>query len=170
MPRYRRYFSPEDWVFITMVTAERRPWLQDAQAKQDLLWVFRSVKRHHGYRHIAHVILDDHLHWMLIAEGRAGVSRLVSSVKLGVLHRRRRIGQPWRDLWQPRFYDHILRNEVDFRRHLDYIHYNPVKHGYVASPAEYPWSSFPSWVRRGVYDYHWGEHEPASTTTINYES
>lgn len=169
MPKYRRYFSHGDWVFITLVTANRHPWLKEAKAKRALLETFQSVKSHLDYRHLAHVVLDDHLHWMLIADGSASVSRLVSSVKLGVIQRRRVAGLEWRGLWQPRFFDHILRDEEDLRRHLDYIHFNPVKHGYVSDPQNYPWSSFHAWLERGHYQPGWGRLEPVSASGLDYE-
>lgn len=169
MPRYRRYFAPEDWVFVTLVTADRQPWLREPASKRMVLETFRTVKRHHGYRHLAHVVLDDHLHWMLIAEGSAGVASLVSSVKLGLLQRRRNAGLDWKRLWQPRFHDHILRDEDDLRRHLDYIHFNPVKHGYVSAARDYPWSSFHAWVARGHYDPCWGNTEPPAAASLDYE-
>lgn len=169
MPRYRRYFAPDDWVFVTIATAGRRPWLGDAQAKRMLMDTFRAVKRCHAYRHLAHVVLDDHLQWILIADGFPGVSGLVSSVKLGLIQRRRAAGLDWRRLWQPRFHDHILRDENDLRRHLDYIHFNPVKHGYVSAARDYPWSSFHAWLRRGHYDEDWGQTEPATAAALDYE-
>ena len=56
-----------------------------------------------------------------------------------------------RTIWQPRFWDHLIRNEADFGRHLDYLHYNPVKHGFAAIPGDWPHSTFLRYVRRGVY-------------------
>jgi len=169
MPRYRRYFSPEDWVFVTLVTADRRPWLRGARSKRMLMETFHAVKRHHGYRHLAHVVLDDHLHWILIAPASGSVARVVSSLKLSLIRRRRDAGLSWRWLWQPRYYDHILRDERDVKCHLDYIHYNPVKHGYADAPRLYPWSSFQAWVQRGHYDQSWGETEPTTAAGLNYE-
>ncbi|MGY6554384.1 MAG: REP-associated tyrosine transposase [Wenzhouxiangella sp.] len=169
MPRYRRHFSFGNWVFLTLVTANRQPWLRDEVAKRMLMESFQSTKTHFGYRHLAHVVLDDHLHWMLIADGAASVSNLVSSLKLGVIQRRRTSGLGWKGLWQPRFYDHILRDEDDLRRHLDYVHFNPVKHGYVTDPRVYPWSSFHAWLRRGYYEPGWGQAEPTTTGGLDYE-
>ncbi len=60
-----------------------------------------------------------------------------------------------RGFWQRRFWEHVIRDESDFERHLDYIHYNPVKHEYVASPADWSYSSFHQWVERGVYAANW---------------
>jgi putative transposase len=61
-----------------------------------------------------------------------------------------------RGVWQPSFWEHMIRDEVDFERHFDYIHYNPVKHGHVACAKDWPYSSFHRWVRESVYDRNWG--------------
>jgi len=61
-----------------------------------------------------------------------------------------------RAVWQRRFFEHVIRDEDDWRRHIDYIHYNPVKHGLVDRPADWPWSSFQRAVDRGWYDAGWG--------------
>lgn len=66
------------------------------------------------------------------------------------------------NFWQMRFWDHIIRDEVDLQRHLDYIHYNPVKHGWVAKPEDWPHSSFLAWKERGAYTDGWGWSEPQS--------
>jgi len=58
-------------------------------------------------------------------------------------------------VWQWRFWDHIIRDQRDFNKHLDYIHYNPVKHGLVSSPLEYPHSSFAQYVDEGFYRPDW---------------
>jgi putative transposase len=59
-------------------------------------------------------------------------------------------------VWQHRYWEHLLRDESDFARHVDYIHYNPVKHGLVPSPLEWPYSSFRRYVDAGVYAADWG--------------
>ncbi|HEC17956.1 MAG TPA: transposase, partial [Gammaproteobacteria bacterium] len=63
------------------------------------------------------------------------------------------------DLWQRRYWEHTIRDENDMRRHIDYIHYNPVKHGHVASVAEWPFSSFHRFVKAGVYPLDWSAGE-----------
>ena len=60
-----------------------------------------------------------------------------------------------RGYWQPRFWEHTIRDENDFGRHLDYIHYNPVKHELARCAHAWPFSSFHRWVERGVYDAEW---------------
>ena len=64
-----------------------------------------------------------------------------------------------RAVWQRRYWEHTIRDEGDFRAHLDYIHINPVKHGLVASPRDWPHSTFQQWVDRGAYDPWWGADE-----------
>jgi putative transposase len=60
-----------------------------------------------------------------------------------------------RGIWQRRFWEHLIRDELDFRRHVDYIHWNPVKHGWSQRVADWPHPSFHSYVRRGVYAVDW---------------
>jgi len=58
--------------------------------------------------------------------------------------------------WQKRFWEHRIRDERDHENHLNYIHFNPVKHGYVASPKDWPWTTFHSFVKNGIYQAYWG--------------
>ena len=74
-----------------------------------------------------------------------------------------------RTLWQPRFWEHCLKDEEDLQRHLDYIHYNPVKHGLAATPREWPHSSFARFAARGWYPEQWGAAEPASIRHMDCE-
>ena len=128
-----------------------------------------GTKRRHPFRHLAHVVLDDHLHWLLVADDGTQIPSIVSCLKRvhDVLPHHRNL--PWKNLWQPRYYDHILRDDRDLFRHLDYIHYNPVKHGYVAMARQYRWSSFHAWVERGQYPQNWGTSEPPHISGMNPE-
>lgn len=58
-------------------------------------------------------------------------------------------------IWQRRFWEHTILDEDDFEAHLDYIHYNPIKHGLVELAADWKWSSFHKYVHEGLYDIHW---------------
>jgi putative transposase len=62
-----------------------------------------------------------------------------------------------RGLWQRRFWEHLIRDETDYRQHVDYIHWNPVKHGYVKCVKEWPYSSFHRYVAHGIYPENWGD-------------
>ena len=66
-------------------------------------------------------------------------------------------------LWQPRFWEHLIRDKADFAVHMDYTHYNPVKHGYVRRVIDWPYSSFHRCVRQGIYAADWGDDEPRGT-------
>ena len=61
-----------------------------------------------------------------------------------------------KQLWQRRFWEHLIRDDADFSRHCDYIHYNPVKHGLCDAPEEWPYSSFHRFVAQGIYEKGWG--------------
>jgi putative transposase len=68
-----------------------------------------------------------------------------------------------RAIWQRRFWDHLIRDQTDFHAHLDYVHFNPVKHGHVQQVADWPYSTFHRFVAQGVYPADWAgvaEHLP----------
>jgi putative transposase len=67
-----------------------------------------------------------------------------------------RINRRERDIWQRRFWEHAIRDEEDWQNHVNYIHHNPIKHGYVKDLKEWPYSSFHRFVKRGLYDENWG--------------
>ncbi|WP_343221769.1 hypothetical protein [Methylomonas sp. LW13] len=60
-------------------------------------------------------------------------------------------------LWQRRYWEHQIRDEIDFARHMDYVHFNPVKHGYCRQVSEWPYSTFHRYVKEGVYSRDWGD-------------
>jgi len=69
-------------------------------------------------------------------------------------------------IWQRRFWEHLIRDDRDFRHHIDYIHYNPVKHGYVSKVVDWPYSTFHRFVRNGVYPTDWTSAD--ENTASNY--
>src|SRR5258706_1885429 len=78
------------------------------------------------------------------------------SIQKGERVSQSRLKRGERGIWQRRFWEHLIRDENDFRRHVDYIHWNPVKHGWVQRAADWPHSSFHRFVRSGVYTADWG--------------
>ena len=99
-------------------------------------------------------------------------SAIMQSIKLRFVHRyKKAIGKKEQaTLWQRRFWDHVIRNSEDLHRHMDYIHYNPVKHGYVSKPLDYKWSSFNTHVEMGNYAAKWGTDTISETIhTMNLE-
>lgn len=113
---------------------------------------------------IAIVVLPDHLHcvWRL-PEGDADNANRWAQIKSGfsralpAKERRssRRIARRERGIWQRRYWEHLIRDEDDLRRHVDYLHINPVKHGHAARAVDWPYSSFRRWVAAGVYPMEW---------------
>jgi putative transposase len=182
MSEYRRCFQPGGTYFFTVVTYERRPIFQDAMARTLLGATMRDVAEEFPFQTFATVLLPDHLHcvWTLPTsdsdfsgrwneiKGRFTKSWLESGgadqpVTSAQAARRRR------GIWQRRFWEHTVRDETDLERCCDYIHYNPVKHGYVARLADWPWSSFHRFVRAGHYPPDWGRTEPPTIAGAEWE-
>jgi Transposase and inactivated derivatives len=166
MPNYRRYRLDLP-VFVTIVTRGRRPWLADTGI-EPLLAAMREIKPQHPFRHYAHVILPDHLHWLFKPLNGSDFSGIVASLKREVTWRLKEQGLSG-PFWQDRFYDHLIRDDADLQRHLDYIHFNPVKHGHCAHPADWPHSSYRAWLERGAYTPGWGATIPESITGMDIE-
>ncbi len=159
MTRIRRYYASATPVFITAVCHERRPYLRLPERKDLLLAVMREVKAELAFRMLAYAVLDDHFHWMIVPAVPTDFPRIMQSVKLRFSRRVLRVlPQEGPRLWQRRYWDHLIRDAGDLERHLDYIHFNPVRHGYVDSPLGYRWSSFQEYVDRGRYGSDWGAH------------
>jgi putative transposase len=172
MPEFRRFFVEGGTYFFTVVTARRARLFHLQEARQLLGRTMRSVRKGNHFDTIAIVLLPDHLHclWALPA-GDCDYSMRWQSIKarftaewLDVGHHEQMVthgyvSQRRRGVWQPRFMEHTIRDELDLHNHANYIHYNPVKHGYVRSPRDWPWSSFHRYVSGGDYDLNWGAFE-----------
>lgn len=120
----------------------------------------KFVKDIKQFELIAWVILPDHLH-LMIDFGIGDLSYLMKRVKMKFsgLYRSKWKLKSGR-IWQFRFWDHMIRDEDDFRNHLDYIHYNPVKHGLVVRPGDWEHSSFKEYFTQGYYAEDWGIKKP----------
>ena len=172
MSEYKRAFQSGGCYFFTVVTQDRRPWLTEEHAIDRLRKAFRHVMKDRPFTIEAIVILPDHLHciWQLpegdndFPERWRQIKRFVSIGLKSPLNVRKE-----KALWQRRYWEHLLRNEEDWRHHMDYIHYNPVKHGYAHRPVDWPHSSFRQAVTRGWYGTSWGEREPAGIAGMKFE-
>jgi putative transposase len=168
VPNYRRAFRPGGTFFFTLVTAGRTRLFSDGAARALLHQSIEGARRNRPFTIDAIVLLPDHLHtiWTL-PDADADFSKRWASIKarftrLWLSHggadvalapgRARKGG---RGVWQERFWEHAIRDVDDLNRHLDYIHYNPVKHGFVACPHQWEWSSFRRCVDSGAYDADW---------------
>lgn len=166
----RRYYVSNAIVFITQVVAWRTPIFREERFIT--LWrsVLHEVKKHHPFEMIGYVILFDHFHWMMRPTGSSNFSDIMHSLKRNyTLEYKKLIGINGKmQLWQKGFWDHLIRDENDFERHLDYIHFNPVRHGYVEKPEAWPHSSYLHWQERGAYSAGWGWSLPASFEEHNW--
>ena len=163
MVNYRRNRIPGGTYFFTVTLADRRStFLID---KIDLLrTAIQRVKSQRPFQIGAMVVLPDHLHavWTLPQDDDDYPSRWRSiksvftqqTVKAGHHVSRNRKGE-YR-LWQRRYWEHTITDEADLQRHVDYIHYNPVKHSLVSRVVDWPYSSFHRYVRRGWLNEDWG--------------
>jgi putative transposase len=164
MTEYRRAKIEGATYFFTVNCAKRRGNKLLVEKIDKLRQVFRKVKEMHPFEIDAMVVLPEHLHcvwtlpqgdanfgmrWALI---KAGFSRLIPPDER---RSESRVKRGERGIWQRRFWEHMIRDEEDFSRHVDYIHWNPVKHGWVDQVSTWPYSSFHSYVRRGVYPLDW---------------
>ncbi|WP_080811207.1 REP-associated tyrosine transposase [Halomicronema hongdechloris] len=164
---YRRYYHPGGTYFFTVVTQNRQPLL--IRNIDRLRAAFRHGMQRHPFVIDGIVVLPDHLHtlwrlpedddnfsirWMVIKR------KFSAGLKDGCVNDSKRRKRE-KGIWQRRFWEHWIRDQQDWERHLDYIHYNPVKHGYCEQPADWPYSSFHRAVTQGFYQADWGTHMEA---------
>ena len=155
-------------IFFTVNLAERHGNTLLTDRINHLREAFRRTFATHPVIMNAAVVLPEHLHciwqlppgdddypvrWRLI---KSHFSRLVES---GERRSESRLRKGERGIWQRRYWEHLIRDDRDYARHVDYIHYNPIKHGLVAQAADWPYSTFSRWVRRGVYTEAWAGND-----------
>jgi putative transposase len=167
---YRRTFVPGGTFFFTVVTFARRKIFTDDPVVALLRQAFRVVQARYPFTIEAAVILPDHFHMILrLPEDESDYPirlRLIKShftrywegkTVIPAGSSRQLKGE--QAVWQRRYWEHWIRDEADLRRHVEYIHYNPVKHGLVRSPVEWRYSSFHRYVKDGLYTADWGDGE-----------
>ena len=158
MSNLRRYYEKGYTYFVTCVTYKRMPLLLEYENE---LW--RAVDFIRGqlpFKLEAWVIIPDHFHF-IIRPDEKDLSGIMKGIKLKFAGSYRSInGLRSGRIWQNRFWDHVIRDQMDMTRHIDYIHYNPAKHGLVKSPIDYKSSSFHRYLKDGLYPADWGVKEP----------
>jgi putative transposase len=167
MPEYRRANIPGATYFFTVVTHLRQPILTDSRCRTALRDAINRVRLEMPFEITAWVLMPDHLHaiwqlppndkdfslrWSLIKQHVTRDCAKWLPQNISTSREKRGEGS----LWQRRFWEHLIRDEDDFSRHLDYIHYNPVKHGYTANAGEWPYTTFHRYVKQGIYPAEWG--------------
>ncbi|MGE4001770.1 MAG: transposase [Planctomycetaceae bacterium] len=169
MADYRRYRVAGGTYFFTVVTRARAPIFQQDAARRILGDKLRECQTRWPFEMTAIVLLPEHLHaiwtlppadddypkrWAWIKKEFTKDWLAAGGSERPMPDARQKRGD--RGVWQPRYWEHTIPDEQDFDQHLDYLHYNPVKHGHVACPKDWPHSSFHRWVKKGVYEPDWG--------------
>lgn len=167
MPNYLRTRTGSTF-FFTLVSFDRRPTLCSDPIRRALRMAIDKLRPSRPFSIDGWVLLPDHLHciWTL-PEGDVDFSTRWSLIKRSVSHfavemaldpdvreasacKRRES-----TIWRRRFWEHLIRDELDLERHLDYIHFNPVRHGFVERAVDWPYSTMHRYVRAGVYPADW---------------
>ena len=175
MVQYRRNRIAGGTYFFTVTLRDRKSALLVEHIGL-LRAAVNKTRRERPFTINAWVVLPEHLHaiWTL-PPGDADYSARWRSVKGYFSHEiAKLLENPWKNtkgeyqFWQRRFWEHTIRDDEDFSRHADYIHYNPVKHGLVKMVSDWPYSSFHHFVTKGIYTWDWGGMEDCVTAPIEY--
>ena len=157
MSKLRRYHGKSDICFVTSVTNRRTRIL--VESADLLLGAFATHSKQMRFDIIAYAIIPEHFHALIDCKGN-DLSNIMRKIKLSFSKQYRfRTGIEKAQIWQARFWDHIIRNQEDMNRHIDYIHYNPVKHRLANSPFEWKYSTIHEYHREGYYGEDWGKRE-----------
>ncbi len=169
MPEYRRSRLGSTY-FFTVVTYKRQPLLCLDESRAILEEVINKTRVLYPFDIKAWVLLPDHLHtiWKL-PEGDSRYSMRWGFIKkeftkrfkipLSITSTTSRFRKREGNLWQRRFWEHTIRDDDDYRAHVDYIHYNPVKHGLAVRAGDWVYSTFHRYRKEGLYPEDWGEAE-----------
>ena len=164
MPNYKRAKFEGGYYFFTLVTYNREKLFRQEIARKCLREAINKTRLRHPFEIIAFCLLNNHLHciWKL-PENDSDFSMRWSSIKglfsktyLKVKGSRKSVSPSHLRkgevcIWQRRFWEHQIRDENDLQNHIDYIHYNPVKHGLVQDVEDWPWSTYHKFVKEGFY-------------------
>src|SRR3989344_7626538 len=164
MSEYRRNHVLGGTYFFAVNLLDRRSCLL-TECIESLREVVRKVRQAKPFHIDAWVVLPDHMHciWTL-PEGDSDYPARWKAIKIAFaktiprseLLSDTRLNRGERGIWQRRYWEHTIRDERDYAAHIDYIHFNPVKHGHVARVADWPYSSFHRLVEIGIYTPDWG--------------
>ncbi len=175
MSDYRRRFIPGATYFFTLVTYGRRPILTTELARSLLRLAIIKIRLKYPFTLFATVLLPDHWHWVMqLPAGDSNYSTRVRRIKeqftrswlkhssSEAMVTKSQATNHERGIWQPRFWEHTVRDEGDLEGCVDYIHWNPRKHQLVERVSDWPWSSFHRFVAACQYDPRRGGVMPES--------
>ena len=180
MSNYRRAAAKGGSYFFTLVSYQRRNIFCDKAIRLALRQAIKTTQKKYPFNIDAWVLLPNHMHciWTLPEEDNnfsqrwSLIKRKVSiecaqQYKQQQLLTESKVKHRESTIWQRRFWEHQIRNQQDFNNHLDYIHYNPVKHNYCNSPSQWQYSTIHRYIKVGYYAYNWGEQQP-NFSDINF--
>ncbi|MFN5274938.1 MAG: REP-associated tyrosine transposase [Planctomycetota bacterium] len=182
MSNYLRYYVPGGTYFFTVNTYRRYPFFRNETAIELLRNSWLNIQKEQPFTNIASVLLPDHFHclWSLptddddfstrikrIKDGFTNAWLAGGGYELPVSESKRKNGN--RGIWQPRFWEHWIRDLRDLENHFDYIHYNPTKHGYCQRPADWPYSTIHKYIKMGHYHEDWGKIIPNNIKNLDFE-
>lgn len=167
MPDYRRYRVPGGTYFFTINLLDRHSDLlvRHIEALRESV---RRTRIERPFHIDAWVVLPEHIHCVItLPPGDVDFSNRIKAIKIRFVRALEpdewrspvRVAKGERGIWQRRFWEHAIRDDDDYARHLDYVHFNPVKHGHATSVAQWPYSTFHHCVRTGIYPMDWGGGE-----------
>jgi putative transposase len=159
---FRRNYVAGETYFFTHVTEGRRPILCEPVVRNSLRRAFFKVNHKFPFKTHAIVLLPEHFHclWTLPETDHDYslrwrlIKTFVTKEAAGNYGSFFNSGPP--KIWQPRYWEHTIRDEEDYDGHFHYIHYNPVKHGLVDAPIHWQFSTFRKYVSEGIYREDWG--------------
>jgi putative transposase len=164
---YRRDYTRGATYFFTVVTFGRRKLFNQPETVASLRLAFSKEIARRPFHIDAIVIMPDHIHtiWTLPLEDinysirwrniKRSFTATVQSEQRQIVFGSR-LHKQEQAIWQRRFWEHRIRDRHDFNQHVDYIHYNPVKHGVAIRPVDWPYSSIHRYIRDGVLNADWG--------------
>lgn len=165
---YKRLYIENSLIFITIVTFNRIPIL--LQYFDLLKKSFQNVLDYYCFDLIAYSIQKDHLHCIIKPLNYNEYPKIVKSFKYAFTKNVGLVNPTYKRLWQNRYWEHTITNEKDLYRHLDYIHYNPVKHHSVDKVKDWQYSSFHNFVKEGLYEEEWCNFgDKNKILELNYE-
>ncbi len=166
MPNYRRVKIKGGTYFFTIVTNRRLNIFSSPHFRALFNKSLHHVQTYHPFILIAYCILPDHIHLLLrLPENDDDYSMRIKEIKKRFAKLYNLELRPLKEqhkqvnLWQNRFWEHYIRDEEDLSKHIDYIHFNPVKHNLVRKVKDWSGSSFLSFVHSGYYNIEWGQGE-----------
>ena len=176
MPDYRRIWCPGGTYFFTVNLLQRQGNNLLVEHIALLRDAIRLVRLRHPFIIHGWVVLPDHMHCVIeLPSGDADFATRWRLIKMEFSRKlpknewrsQVRLARGERGVWQRRYWEHLIRDEADYRAHMDYVHVNPLKHGLVGRVADWPYSTFQHLVEQGVYPPDWAGGEEGS---LEYES